>query len=184
MRGDRPSQGHVREGPRHRAGSAHRPRPGGREARTPGPPAPREADRPVPSAPGAGEGGASDRIGRAARSRRGPPVHSAAMSLFAKLLNAGEGRKLKLLQTIVPEVAAFEAEMEARSDEELRALTGVFKSRIDQGEDLDELLAEAFATVREAAKRVLGQRHFDVQVMGGAALHFGWIAEMKTGEGK
>ncbi len=106
------------------------------------------------------------------------------MSLFAKLLNAGEGRKLKLLQTIAPEVAAFEAEMEVRSDEELRALTGVYKHRLDQGEDLDDLLAEAFATVREAAKRVLGQRHFDVQVMGGAALHFGWIAEMKTGEGK
>ncbi|MEP6624022.1 MAG: preprotein translocase subunit SecA [Acidimicrobiia bacterium] len=106
------------------------------------------------------------------------------MSLFAKLLNAGEGRKLKLLQTIAPEVAAHEAEMEVRSDEELRGLTGVYKSRLEQGEDLDDLLAETFATVREAAKRVLGQRHFDVQVMGGAALHFGWIAEMKTGEGK
>ncbi len=106
------------------------------------------------------------------------------MSLFQKLLNAGEGRKLKLLQSIVPEVASFEAEMKVRSNDELRALTGVYKSRLEQGEDLDDLLAEAFATVREAATRVLGQRHFDVQVMGGSALHFGWVAEMKTGEGK
>ena len=106
------------------------------------------------------------------------------MSIFSKVLNAGEGRKLKLLQTIVPEVASFEAEMEARSDAELRALTDVFRGRLERGEDLDDLLGEAFATVREAGKRVLGQRHFDVQVMGGAGLHFGWIAEMKTGEGK
>ena len=106
------------------------------------------------------------------------------MSLFKKLLNAGEGRKLKLLETIVPEVGAFEPEMELRSDDQLRALTGDYKGRIERGEDLDDLLAEAFATVREAGKRVLGQRHFDVQVMGGAGLHFGWIAEMKTGEGK
>ena len=88
------------------------------------------------------------------------------MSLFSKLLNAGEGRKLKLLESIVPEVAAFEREMEVRSDAELKALTGIYKGRLDKGEDLDDLLAEAFATVREAGKRVLGQRHFDVQVMG------------------
>ena len=106
------------------------------------------------------------------------------MSIFSKVLNAGEGRKLKLLQTIVPEVAAFESEMEVRSDAELRGLTDVYRGRLERGEDLDDLLAEAFAAVREAAKRVLGQRHFDVQVMGGAGLHFGWIAEMKTGEGK
>ncbi len=106
------------------------------------------------------------------------------MSLFSKLLNAGEGRKLKLLESIVPEVAAFEREMEVRSDAELSALTGIYKGRLEKGEDLDDLLAEAFATVREAGKRVLGQRHFDVQVMGGAGLHFGWVAEMKTGEGK
>jgi preprotein translocase subunit SecA len=106
------------------------------------------------------------------------------MSLFQKILHAGEGRKLKLLQSIVPEVAAFEPEMQARSDEELRALTGIFRQRLEQGEDLDDLLPEAFATVREAGVRVLGQRHFDVQIMGGGALHFGWVAEMKTGEGK
>src|SRR5689334_8676551 len=106
------------------------------------------------------------------------------MGLFNKILHAGEGRKLKLLQSIVPEVAAFEPEMQARSDADLRALTAAYRARLEQGEDLDDLLPEAFATVREAASRTLGQRHFDVQVMGGSALHFGWVAEMKTGEGK
>ncbi|MGZ4713388.1 MAG: preprotein translocase subunit SecA, partial [Acidimicrobiia bacterium] len=104
--------------------------------------------------------------------------------MFKKILNAGEGRKLKLLESIVPEVAAFEPEIERLSDDALRAQTGEFRRRLERGEDLDDLLAEAFATVREAGRRVLGQRHFDVQVMGGAALHFGWVAEMKTGEGK
>jgi preprotein translocase subunit SecA len=106
------------------------------------------------------------------------------MSLFQKILHAGEGRKLKLLHSVVPEVAAFEPEMQARSDQELRALTGAFRQRLEQGEDLDDLLPEAFAAVREAGVRTLGQRHFDVQIMGGAAMHFGWVAEMKTGEGK
>src|SRR4030081_1225895 len=113
------------------------------------------------------------------------------MGLFKKLLHAGEGRKVKLLQSIVPEVAAFEPEMEARSDEELRALTDEFRGRLAQAdakeervEMLDDILPEAFAVVREAAKRTLGQRHFDVQLMGGAALHLGNIAEMKTGGGK
>jgi len=117
------------------------------------------------------------------------------MSLFQKVLHAGEGRKLKLLQSIVPDVNALEPEMERRSDTELRALTDDFRARLDQVGDiateqeartdyLDELLPEAFATVREAGRRTLGQRHFDVQIMGGSALHFGWVAEMKTGEGK
>src|SRR5581483_2283558 len=114
------------------------------------------------------------------------------MGLFNKLLHAGEGRKLKLLESIVPDVNALEPEMEARSDDALRALTAEFRARVEQaGEDpearndvLDELLPEAFAAVREASRRTLGQRHFDVQIMGGAALHFGWVAEMKTGEGK
>ena len=106
------------------------------------------------------------------------------MGLMKKILNVGEGRKVKLLESIVPEVARLEPEMEARSDAELRALTDEYRQRYADGEDLDELLPEAFATVREAAKRVLGQRHFDVQIMGGAGLHFGWVAEMKTGEGK
>ena len=106
------------------------------------------------------------------------------MGIFKKILNVGDGRKLKLLETIVPDVASLEPEMEARSDAELRAFTEELKARYQVDEDLDELLPEAFAVVREAARRVLGQRHFDVQIMGGAALHFGWVAEMKTGEGK
>jgi preprotein translocase subunit SecA len=114
------------------------------------------------------------------------------MGVFQKLLHAGEGKKLKAVQALVPDVNALEPEMERKSDDELRAMTNVFKERIDRGraqnddeEDvLAELLPEAFAVVREAGKRTLGQRHFDVQIMGGAALHFGWVAEMKTGEGK
>jgi preprotein translocase subunit SecA len=113
------------------------------------------------------------------------------MGLFQKLLHAGEGRKLKVLESVVPEVGAFEPEMERRSDDELRAMTAQFRSQLDQIDDrdkrvahLDDLLPEAFALVREAGRRALGQRHFDVQIMGGTALHFGWVAEMKTGEGK
>src|SRR2546423_15713487 len=105
------------------------------------------------------------------------------MGLFNKLLHAGEGRKLKLVETIVPEVAAFEPEMEARSDEALRAMTDEFRGRLAQCdtkeervEMLDDMLPEAFAAVRDAAKRTLGQRHFDVPIIGGAALHFGWVA--------
>src|SRR5690349_15098505 len=106
------------------------------------------------------------------------------MGLFDKFLRAGEGKKVKLLQSLVPDINALEPEMQALSDDALRAKTGEFRQRLDNGEDLNDLLIEAFAVTREAAKRVLGQRHFDVQLMGGAALHFGWIAEMKTGEGK
>ncbi|MCU1428869.1 MAG: preprotein translocase, SecA subunit [Actinomycetia bacterium] len=114
------------------------------------------------------------------------------MGMFEKLLHAGEGKKLKAVQALVPEVSAFEPEMERKSDDELRAMTTVFRERYARGvaEDDDEedvlaeMLPEAFAVVREAGKRTLGQRHFDVQIMGGAALHFGWVAEMKTGEGK
>jgi preprotein translocase subunit SecA len=106
------------------------------------------------------------------------------MGVFNKILHLGEGRKLKALEGIVPEVGAFEPEMKQLSDDQLAAKTVEFRSRLDQGEDLDDLLPEAFAVVREAAWRVLGQRHYDVQLMGGAALHFGWVAEMKTGEGK
>src|SRR4029077_15237161 len=79
---------------------------------------------------------------------------------------------------------ALEPEMQGLSDDALRAKTDEFRTRIDNGEDVDDLLIEAFAVVREAGRRVLGQRHYDVQLIGGAALHFGWIAEMKTGEGK
>ncbi|HEX6382516.1 MAG TPA: preprotein translocase subunit SecA, partial [Acidimicrobiia bacterium] len=106
------------------------------------------------------------------------------MGVFNKILHLGEGRKLKALEGIIPEVGAFEPEMQKLSDDQLAAKTVEFRNRLDRGEDLDDLLPEAFATVRETARRVLGQRHYDVQLMGGAALHFGWVAEMKTGEGK
>src|SRR3546814_20951280 len=74
--------------------------------------------------------------------------------------------------------------MESLSDAALQAKTGEFRNRLDNGEDLDDILVEAFAVTREASKRVLGQRHYDVQLVGGAALQSGWIPEMKTGEGK
>jgi preprotein translocase subunit SecA len=106
------------------------------------------------------------------------------MSVFEKVLRAGEGKKVRRLQGLVPLVNEFEPEMEALSDEELQHKTVEFRQRLEEGEDLDDLMVEAFAVVREAAKRVIGQRPFDVQLMGGMALHFGWIAEMKTGEGK
>ena len=106
------------------------------------------------------------------------------MSIFQKLLTAGEGKKLRSLEAVVPVVAAHEDDIKALNDEELRAKTPEFRTRLDNDEDLDALMGEAFAVVREAATRAIGQRHFDVQLMGGAALHYGWIAEMKTGEGK
>ncbi len=106
------------------------------------------------------------------------------MGIFDKVLRAGEGRKLKRLSEIVPLINDLEGEMEALSDEDLAQQTVLFRKRLADGETLDDLLVEAFAVVREAAKRTIGQRHYDVQLMGGMALHFGWIAEMKTGEGK
>jgi preprotein translocase subunit SecA len=106
------------------------------------------------------------------------------MSVFSKVLRAGEGRKLRRLGAIVPEINALEPEMEALDDDRLAHRTVEFRERLERGEDLNDLLVDAFATVREAARRTIGQRHFDVQLMGGAALHFGGIAEMKTGEGK
>ncbi|MCU1488996.1 MAG: preprotein translocase, SecA subunit [Acidimicrobiaceae bacterium] len=106
------------------------------------------------------------------------------MSVFAKALRAGEGKKLRSLQSVVPLVNALEAEVETMSDDELAHMTVAFRERLDQGEDLNDLLVESFAVVREAARRTIGQRHYDVQLMGGMALHFGWIAEMRTGEGK
>ncbi len=106
------------------------------------------------------------------------------MSVFTKVLRAGEGKKVRRLQELVPIIGALEPEMQALSDDALAHKTVEFRERLDQGETLDDLLVEAYAVVREAAWRVLGQRHFDVQLMGGMALHFGWIAEMKTGEGK
>ncbi|WP_036916334.1 preprotein translocase subunit SecA [Propionimicrobium lymphophilum] len=101
-----------------------------------------------------------------------------------RLLNFGEGRVLKKLEKIANQVTSIEDDYIAMSDEELRGQTAEFKKRLEEGETLDDILIEAFATVREACKRVLGKRPFDVQLMGGAALHMCNIAEMKTGEGK
>ena len=106
------------------------------------------------------------------------------MSLFDKILRSGEGKKLKALQALVPDINVLEADLEPLSDAALQAKTPEFRTRLANGEDLDDILIEAYAVVREASRRVLGQRHYDVQLIGGAALHFGWIAEMKTGEGK
>jgi len=105
-------------------------------------------------------------------------------AFFDKLMRAGEGRILRELSKIVVVVNGHESGIVAMSDSELRAQTEIFKERFSKGESLDDLMPEAFAVVREAAKRTLGQRHYDVQIMGGAALHKGNIAEMRTGEGK
>jgi preprotein translocase subunit SecA len=101
-----------------------------------------------------------------------------------RLLRAGEGKMVKRLRNIADHINTLEDDVKDLTDAELRAKTDEFRERNGVGESLDELLPEAFAVVREAAKRVLGQRHFDVQLMGGAALHLGQVAEMKTGEGK
>lgn len=106
------------------------------------------------------------------------------MSFFEKILRAGEGRLLRRLEAIAKAVNSIEENYVDLSDAELRALTDQYRERLADGETLDDLLPEAFATVREASKRTLHKRHYDVQLMGGAALHFGNIAEMKTGEGK
>ncbi len=104
--------------------------------------------------------------------------------MLSKLLRLGEGRTVKRLRGVADYVNTLSDGVEKLTDDELRAKTDEFRARIEAGEKLDDLLPEAFAVAREAAWRVLGQRHFDVQVMGGAALHFGNVAEMKTGEGK
>jgi len=104
--------------------------------------------------------------------------------VFGKVLRAGESKKVRSLAAIVPSINALEPEIQVLSDDELAHKTVEFRERLEHGEDLNDLLVEAFAVVREAAMRTIGQRHFDVQLMGGMALHFGWIAEMKTGEGK
>lgn len=106
------------------------------------------------------------------------------MAVLDKILRAGEGRAIRNLEKIAEEVNSWESKVVALSDEELRAQTQKFRDRYAAGEDLNSLLPEAFATVRQAAMRTLGQRHYDVQIMGGAALHLGNIAEMRTGEGK
>src|SRR5262245_35157956 len=105
-------------------------------------------------------------------------------TLLAKVVGTQNERELKRLRPIVPVVAALEPALKALSDEQLRAKTAEFRQRLTQGETLDDLLPEAFAVVRETGRRVLNMRHFDVQLIGGAVLHKGKIAEMKTGEGK
>jgi preprotein translocase subunit SecA len=104
--------------------------------------------------------------------------------VLSKVLRFGEGRMVKRLKRVADYVNSLSDDVEKLSDAELRAKTDEFKKRVEEGESLDDLLPEAFAVAREAAWRVLDQRPFDVQVMGGAALHFGNVAEMKTGEGK
>ena len=105
-------------------------------------------------------------------------------AIIDRVMRTGEGKILRKLVRIADQVNSIEEDFEKLSDAELRALTGEFRQRLADGESLDDLLPESFATVREAARRTLGQRHFDVQIMGGAALHLGNIAEMRTGEGK
>ena len=105
-------------------------------------------------------------------------------SLIEKFSNVGEGRRRKELEQIAQLVNTWEPETEELSDEDVARKTVEFRQRLENGEPLDELLPEAFAATREAARRTIGQRHFDVQLMGGAALHRGTIAEMRTGEGK
>ena len=106
------------------------------------------------------------------------------MGLFEKIFGTYSERAIKQIRPVVDEINALEPTMKAKSDSELREMTQIFKDRLAQGEDLDDLLPEAFAVVREAAWRVLGQRHYDVQLIGGIVLHQGRIAEMKTDEGK
>jgi len=105
-------------------------------------------------------------------------------TLLAKVVGTQNERELKRLRPIVAQVNALEPGVTALSDEQLRAKTAEFKQRVANGETLDQLMSEAFAVVREAGRRVLNMRHFDVQLIGGAVLHKGRIAEMKTGEGK
>jgi len=105
-------------------------------------------------------------------------------AILDRILRAGEGRVLRDLSKVVTAVNSHEAAISQLSDDELRGMTATFKERISDGASLDDLLPEAFAVVREAATRTLGQRHYDVQIMGGVALHRGNIAEMRTGEGK
>ena len=104
--------------------------------------------------------------------------------IIDRLLRVGEGRILKKLEVIAKQVNAIEEDFEKLTDAELRGETDIFRKRLADGESLDDVLPEAFAAVREASRRTLGKRHFDVQIMGGAALHLGNVAEMKTGEGK
>ena len=106
------------------------------------------------------------------------------MGVLDKLLRMGEGRQIRRLEEVAAQVNLIEPDYEAMSDEELRSQTDLLRGELENGKTLDEIMPYAFATIREACRRVLGKRPFDVQIMGGAALHWGNIAEMKTGEGK
>src|SRR4051794_25383923 len=105
-------------------------------------------------------------------------------AIARKILGSANDRRIKRYAPIIAAINALEPELQALSDADLRARTDKFRAELAAGKDLDDLIIPAFATVREAAKRALGQRHFDVQLMGGMVLHEGSIAEMKTGEGK
>ena len=105
-------------------------------------------------------------------------------NLLTKIFGSRNDRLIKNLRKTVDQINGFEQQLEALSDEELKAKTAAFRERYDNGETLDSFLAEAFAVVREASKRVYGMRHFDVQMVGGMVLHQGKISEMRTGEGK
>ena len=105
-------------------------------------------------------------------------------SVIKKVFGTSHEREIKRLYPRVARINELEPKLKPLSDEELRAKTVEFKHRLDQGAPLDTILEEAFATVREASRRVLGMRHYDVQLIGGAVLHRGAISEMKTGEGK
>src|SRR5215213_208387 len=132
--------------------------------------------RPAPLA------GSKSAIGGAEPNRY--PVPMPQLASFEKALRFGEGRRLKRLREQAEYIGKHEPDLESLSDAELAGKTAEFRQRLENGEPLEELIFEAFAAVREAAKRALGQRHFDVQVMGATVLHEGDIAEMKTGEGK
>ena len=106
------------------------------------------------------------------------------MSFLDKILGNTSDAQIKKLKPILQRINALEDETRALSDAQLRAKTDEFKQRLEKGETLDDILPEAFAVVREAAQRTIGQRHYDVQLLGGVVLHQGRIAEMKTGEGK
>ena len=106
------------------------------------------------------------------------------LGIAKKVFGSENDRKLKKLRPIVARINAMEPQIEALTDEQLRAKTDEFRAKLQDGATLDSLLEEAFAVVREAAKRTLGQRHYDVQLIGGITLHRGEIAEMRTGEGK
>jgi len=106
------------------------------------------------------------------------------MSIFSKIFGDANEKNLKSIEPLVEQINEFEPQFVSISDEQLKDKTAEFKKRLEKGETLDDLLPEAFALVREASKRTLGQRHFDVQLIGGIVLHQGQIAEMRTGEGK